>query len=139
MERSRVSWVSVPSCSLPSGLLRGPLAGTPVFCTRFSRDTTLAALHLTDLIKSRGKVGDPYPADMGPHRRIFDRELEIVQPTVIIAFGAKVYDLLQFTLAGRGITIRRVWHYAYARRGADKAKAFKRQIRNALLHEFTSH
>jgi uracil-DNA glycosylase len=94
---------------------------------------------LTDLIKSRGKVGEAYPADMGPHRRIFDRELEIIQPTVIITFGAKVYDLLQFSLAGRGITIRRVWHYAYARRGADKAKAFEKQIRNALHKKLTSH
>ena len=117
----------------------GPVSGHPRFLYSLLERYNAGGAHLTDLIKSRGKVGDPYPADMGPHRRIFDRELEIVQPTVIIAFGAKVYDLLQFTLAGRGITIRRVWHYAYARRGADKAKAFKRQIRNALLHEFTSH
>src|SRR5438094_6712110 len=38
------------------------------------------AAHLTDIIKSRGTVGEAYPADMGLHRRIFDRELKIVQP-----------------------------------------------------------
>ncbi len=97
-----------------------------------------AGAHLTDLIKSRGKVGEPYPADMGLHRRIFDRELEIVQPTLIVTFGKKVYDLLQFSLAGRRITIRPVWHYAYARRGVDKAIAFEKQIRNALQPDPTS-
>jgi len=90
------------------------------------------AAHLTDIIKSRGKVGEPYPADVGPHRRIFDRELEIVQPTLIVTFGQKVYDLLRFTLAGSGITIRHVWHYSYARRGADKAITFEKQLRDVL-------
>jgi len=33
---------------------------------------------VTHLAKSRGKVGDPYPDDIQPHRRIFDREIEIV-------------------------------------------------------------
>ena len=27
--------------------------------------------HVTDVIKSRGKVGEPYPTDMSPHRHIF--------------------------------------------------------------------
>ena len=88
--------------------------------------------HLTDVIKSRGRIDAPYPADMSQHRHIFDRELEIVAPRVIVTFGTKVYDLLQFTLSGSGITIRRVWHYAYSRRGADKAKEFERQLREAL-------
>ena len=88
--------------------------------------------HLTDVIKSRGRVGDPYPSDISEHRRVFERELAIVQPHLIIAFGQKVYDLLQFTLAGGGATIRTVWHYSYTRRGADKPAAFEAQLRNAL-------
>jgi len=92
-----------------------------------------ADAHLTDVIKCRGRVGDSYPNDIGPHRLIFDRELEIVQPTLIVAFGQKVYDLLQFSLAGLGIPIRTVWHYAYARRGEAKANAFEQQMKNALL------
>lgn len=91
-----------------------------------------ANAHLTDLIKSRARADAPYPADMSLHRRIFDRELEIVAPRVIVTFGKKVYDLLQFSLAGSGITIRPIWHYAYARRGADKAREFEKQIRDAL-------
>lgn len=88
--------------------------------------------HLTDVIKSRGKVGDPYPSDISEHRRIFDRELDIIQPRLIVAFGQKVYDLLQFTLAGGSATIRTVWHYSYTRRGADKPGAFEEQLRKAL-------
>ncbi len=92
----------------------------------------LGEAHLTDVIKSRGKANDPYPADMSAHRRIFYRELEIVQPSLVITFGQKVFDLLQFTLADSGITIRRVWHYSYARRGAAKAGAFEGQLAEAL-------
>ena len=91
-----------------------------------------ADAHLTDVIKSRGKVGEPYPDDMGPHRRFFDREIEIVHPRLVVAFGQKVYDLLQFSLAGSGIKVRQVWHYSYARRGRDKAVEFENQIRRAL-------
>lgn len=110
----------------------GRVGGPPRLLYSLLEKYSAGAAHLTDIIKSRGKVGEPYPADMGPHRRIFDRELEIVQPTLIVTFGQKVYDLLQFSLAGSGVTIRPVWHYAYARRGADKAIAFEKQISNAL-------
>ncbi len=109
-----------------------PAAGYPRLLYSLLEKYNACTAHLTDIIKSRGKVGEAYPANMGPHRRIFDRELEIVQPTLIVTFGQKVYDLLQFTLAGSGITIRLVWHYSYARRGADKAITFEKQLRDAL-------
>lgn len=91
-----------------------------------------ADAHLTDIIKTRGKVGEAYPKDMAPHRRIFDREIEIIRPQIIITFGQKVYDLLQFSLAGSGIKVRQVWHYSYTRRGGSKAVEFENQIRQAL-------
>jgi uracil-DNA glycosylase family 4 len=91
-----------------------------------------ANAHLTDVIKSRGKVGEPYPEDIAPHRRIFDREIEIIKPRLIITFGQKVYDLLQFSLAGSGIKVRQVWHYSYTRRGPDKAVTFEGQIQQVL-------
>lgn len=110
----------------------GPVGGYPRFLYSLLDKYNATEAHLTDLIKSRGKVGEPYPADMAPHRRIFERELEIIEPTVIITFGKKVYDLLQFALADRRIAIRQVWHYAYARRGAEKAVAFENQMKHAL-------
>ena len=91
-----------------------------------------AGSHLTDVIKSRGKVGEPYPENMAVHRRVFDREIEIVRPRLIVAFGQKVYDLLQFSLAGSGVKIRHVWHYSYAARWPGKRRAFQEQIQNAL-------
>jgi uracil-DNA glycosylase family 4 len=97
--------------------------------------------HLTDVIKVRGKVEDPYPEEMGPHKRIFDKEIEIIQPRMIIAFGQKVYDLLQFSLAGTGIKIRQTYHYAYARWGAAKAVLIEKQlrqiVRNTVAHPMT--
>lgn len=88
--------------------------------------------HITDVIKSRGRVDDPYPADIAADRYFFDRELEIVRPTRIVAMGKKVYDLLQFALAGTGIQIRQVWHYAYPGRYPQRIEEFEEQMRGAL-------
>ena len=110
----------------------GPISGYPGLLYSLLERYDAGSAHLTDLIKSRAKVRDPYPADIGPHRRIFDRELTIIQPRVIIALGSKVYDLLQFFLADRDITIRRVRHYAHARWGAANKRAFTKQLRGAL-------
>jgi len=67
----------------------GRVGGPPRLLYSLLDKFRAGAAHLTDIIKSRGKVGDPYPADMGQHRRIFDGEVEIVQPTLIVAFGQK--------------------------------------------------
>lgn len=90
-----------------------------------------ANAHLTDVIKSRGKVREPYPEDMALHRRIFDQELEIVQPRKIIALSQKVHDLLLFAMAGKGIKVVRVWHYSNARWG-QRAAEVERQLTEAL-------
>jgi uracil-DNA glycosylase family 4 len=95
-------------------------------------ETGNANAHLTDVIKTRGKVGQPYPEEIAPHRHFFDREIEIVRPRLIVAFGQKVYDLLQFSLADRGIKIQQVWHYSYAARWPKKRDAFRTQVREAM-------
>jgi hypothetical protein len=91
-----------------------------------------ANAHLTDVIKSRGKVKEPYPEDIEPHRRIFDREIEIVKPRLIIASGQKVYNLLLFSLALTGIKIQHVWHYSCTRYRGENPVIFGEQIRQAL-------
>lgn len=88
--------------------------------------------HLTDVIKSREKVGAPYPSDMTLHKEIFDKEIKIVQPQYILAFGQKVYDLLQFSMSGKGIKIYQVHHYAYARRGKQAELSFKKKFRDVV-------
>jgi uracil-DNA glycosylase len=95
-------------------------------------ETGNADAHLTDIIKTRAKVGAPYPEEIALHRHFFDRELRIVRPHLIIAFGQKVYDLLQFALAGSGITIRQVWHYSYPGRWPRKRVAFKAHLLGVL-------
>jgi uracil-DNA glycosylase family 4 len=94
-------------------------------------ETGTANGHLTDVIKTHGKAGQPYPEEIAKHRDFFDREIKIVRPRLIVAFGQKVYDLLQFSLAGHGIRIQQVWHYSYAARWRKRA-AFKSQLRKAL-------
>lgn len=89
-----------------------------------------ANAHLTDVIKSRGKVGDPYPDDIRADRVFFDRELEIVQPKRIVTFGQKVHNLLQFTLAGSGIPVVQTWHYASGRY-PNKRAVFEEQMKFA--------
>jgi uracil-DNA glycosylase len=93
----------------------------------------MADAHLTDVIKTRGKAKQPYPEDLAPHKRIFDREVEIVKPSHIIVFGQKAYDLLQFATAGTGIKLQQVWHFAHTEYGSEKAAIFDDQIKQALL------
>ena len=111
-----------------TGFFRGPVG----LLYSLLEKSGAANSHLTDVIKSRGKVGQPYPEDISPHRQIFDREIEIVRPHLIVAFGQKVYDLLQFSLAGSGVKIRQVWHYSYAGRWPGKRAAFEKQVQKAL-------
>jgi len=87
--------------------------------------------HLTDVIKSRGRVDDPYPTNIAPDKAFFDRELDIVDPKRIIAFGDKVHDMLRFMLAGYGIPVMKTWHYATAGRWPQRAAIFSEQLRNA--------
>jgi uracil-DNA glycosylase len=98
------------------------------------RKHEIADSHLTDVIKARGRVADPYP-DMAVHRRFFDKELDIVRPAGIICFGTKVHDMLRFALAHTGIRITRINHYTYlryyGRRPEEKAR-FAREMRNAI-------
>lgn len=88
--------------------------------------------HLSDVIKTRAKARELYPQDMSPHWHVFNREIEIVQPRVVIAFGQRAYDMLQFSLSGPNIKLQQIYHYSYARRGKDKADALDEQMRLAV-------
>jgi uracil-DNA glycosylase len=143
------AWVFPVDSALPS--VRGFLGRGPIMCVAERPSTGkkfpdasvrrlyglldklgIADSHLTDVIKSRGKVGEPYPDDMRVEKEVFDEEIDIVRPCCIVAFGQKVFDLLQFTLADSRIKVYRAHHYAYARRGADAAEAFERTFREAI-------
>lgn len=87
--------------------------------------------HLTDAIKTPAKVGEPDPEDIAHHWRFLDREIEIVRPRLIVAFGQRVYHWLQFPAAVRGIEIQRVRHYSHAGRWG-KGDAWKAELRKVL-------
>jgi uracil-DNA glycosylase family 4 len=89
-------------------------------------------IHITDVIKSSGKVRDPYPSDISFHKSIFEREIEIISPTLMIALGQTVYNLLLFSFANSGIEIKRIWHFSYTRYGKDKEFRFENQLRESL-------
>jgi uracil-DNA glycosylase len=79
--------------------------------------------HLTDLYKRRGSVGEfrngPLPEDFDEHLDFFLRELELLEPTLLLAMGGKTHDLLTESLPGLmkrlpGLTtpdVRKVWHF----------------------------
>jgi len=91
----------------------------------------IADSHLTDAIKCRGKVKESYPSDLAIHKRVFDREIEIVRPRLIIALGNDAYRLILFSLADNGIPLRGVYHYSY-RFGPSPGEEFKRQVKEAV-------
>lgn len=111
---------------------KGSINSPPVTALyRFLEEDGMIEAHLTDLIKARSRVNDPYPANMDEHRRFFDRELDIIRPSLVVAFGEKVYHLLLFTLAGTGISVCQTWHYAYLR-WPGKEQKFRDKIEMAL-------
>jgi len=110
----------------------GSFKGPAILLYTLLEDLGMSNSHLTDVIKSRGKVGEPFPSDISIHRRIFDREIDILRPRRIVAFGQKVYDLLQFALAGSDIVLRQVWHYSYLRRRPDRKDEFARQLKSSI-------
>ena len=54
-----------------------PFSGPGDYLYALLEKSGAADCQLTDVIKSRGKVGEPHPEDMSPDRRVFDREIEI--------------------------------------------------------------
>ena len=94
-------------------------------------DLNLADSHLTDVIKCRGKAEEGYPSDLAIHKRIFDQEIEIIQPRLVVALGDNAYLLLLFSLADRGIPIRKADHYSY-RFARPGRKTLKQQVEEAV-------
>lgn len=86
--------------------------------------------HITDIIKSRGTVNEPYP-DLKSDWRFFKRELTIVEPKLVFTLSEKVHQLLMLTLIERGITEVPIYHYSYAFR-YNKIKEFNKQLEQGL-------
>jgi hypothetical protein len=79
----------------------------------------LANAHLTDIYKRRGGCGalrEGLPEDFHEHVSWFREEIELLQPTCIIALGNLAFELLDKHVPECKPMLKKVWHFAYAAR-----------------------
>lgn len=77
----------------------------------------VADAHLTDLYKVRGRSGAlkaGLPADFGAHLKIFRQELDILEPTRVVALGRHAHDLLAQHVPEVRSKLAWMWHFAHA-------------------------
>lgn len=90
--------------------------------------------HLTDVIKRRGKGSESkktFPTDFSVHLGILRREIDIINPSRIVALGYCAEWLLAEYLPELQKKVRRVWHFAYGAR-PGKADGFEQRFRDAV-------
>jgi uracil-DNA glycosylase len=91
--------------------------------------------HLTDVVKRRGKGSESsrkLPADFRVHIGLLRREIEIIQPSRIVALGSSAEQLLLEHLPEVREKVRRAWHFAYGAR-PGRAGGFKAKLRTAIF------
>lgn len=85
--------------------------------------------HLTDVSKEIGPgAEDITPAERQRNIPFFERELEILEPTLVVALGEKAENELEWMDATDDVETTRVNHYSWAGRWG-KEETFERQIR----------
>jgi hypothetical protein len=50
-----------------------------------------ANAHVTDYVKSRGRASDEWPDDLEADAELFEQEVAIVQPTLLVALGDRTF------------------------------------------------
>jgi uracil-DNA glycosylase len=90
-----------------------------------------ANAHITDYVKSRGPVAEDWPDDIEADALLFERELAIIQPTVLVALGDLTFHTLRHVAAVRHIPLRKVIHYTLANR-FNRQRDFRQQMEQAL-------
>ncbi len=90
--------------------------------------------HLTDLYKKRGECSAlraGLPDDFADHVSLFREEIEILQPTRIVALGHLAYRLLKEHVAERSPSMTRMWHFSYVVR-YGKLSQYEANMRRAV-------
>ena len=87
----------------------------------------LANAHLTDLYKKRGLSNalakeKELPRDFGKHLSLSRKEIEILQPKIIVALGALAQRLLIQKLQDWRPAIPRIWHFSYVVRSGKESE-----------------
>lgn len=93
-----------------------------------------ANAHLTDLYKKRGRSGalrQGLPEDFEEHLVFFRKEIEILQPTRVVALGQLAYDLLVQHAAELRPMLRRMWHFSYVVR-SGRLSQYEANMRRAI-------
>jgi hypothetical protein len=94
----------------------------------------LTDAHLTDVIKRRGKSSESrklLPCDFEEHASVFRREVEIIDPKRIVAFGYTAERLLRGRFSEVSPMVRRVLHFSHAARWKRELE-FVEQLRAAI-------
>jgi hypothetical protein len=90
--------------------------------------------HLTDLYKKRGyssELKNGLPQDLQSHLKFFRRELEILNPTRVVAIGWIAYNLLRSHLSELNPILGRMWHFSYVAR-SGKSHLYEAHMRRAI-------
>ena len=90
--------------------------------------------HLTDLYKKRGECSElrnGLPRDFTRHLRFFRREIDLLEPTRIIALGRLAYKFLWNETPDLRPKLSSVWHFAYVAR-TNRIDEYRRQIKQAM-------
>jgi hypothetical protein len=90
-----------------------------------------ANAHVTDYVKSPGRVSDEWPDDLEADAELFEQEVAIVQPTLLVALGDRTFFTLRHFAAMRRIPLHLTMHYTRAVRFGLEGE-FNRQIAVAL-------
>jgi hypothetical protein len=91
--------------------------------------------HLTDLYKKRGLSGElkwKLPDDFSYHLDLFQKEIEILKPTLIVALGELAQRLLIENLKEWKISIPRIWHFSHVVR-AGKESEYENNMREIIF------
>jgi hypothetical protein len=89
------------------------------------RKAGLANAHLTDLYKKRGvsnSLERELPHDFQIHLNLFRKEIEILQPKLIVALGQLAQKLLIQNLKEWQPAIPRIWHFSYVVRAGKESQ-----------------
>lgn len=90
--------------------------------------------HLTDLYKRRGSCGQlkrDLPEDFKQHIRLFEKEIEILQPSLIVALGQLAQQLLIENVKSWPKPVPRIWHFSYVTR-AGREIEYEAHIRSNI-------
>lgn len=94
----------------------------------------LANAHLTDLYKRRGSSSElksRIPSDLSEHVKFFRKEIELLNPTLVLALGELAYQFLALFTPELKSMLKQVWHFSYAVR-YGKLLEYEAQLRVAI-------